>query len=91
MYVRLKNFPLLIGLVSNHNKGIHAMKMSKVSADVGHAAHNKIPLANERRRLAYRFNVIIYVKIRVVSGDANKQHFHNNKFLWNRYLFTSKS
>ena len=50
-YVNAKNLLLLIGLVSNHNNGVHAIKMSKVNADVGHAAHNKIPLANDRRRL----------------------------------------
>jgi len=38
-------------LLSSHNNGIHAIKMSKVSGDVGHAAHNKIPPANDRRRL----------------------------------------
>jgi hypothetical protein len=51
MYVSPKNLLLLIGLVSNHNNGSHAIKMSKVNADVGHAAHNKMPHANDRRRL----------------------------------------
>jgi hypothetical protein len=90
IYVSPKNLALLMGLLSNHNNGIHAIKMSKVNDDVGHAAHNKIPLANDRRRLVYRFNVIIYVKIGVVC-DADKLHFHKNKNLWNRYMLTSKS
>jgi hypothetical protein len=78
-------------LVSNHNNGSHAIKMSKVNADIGHAAHNKIPLASERKRLVNRFNGIIYVKIGVVVGDANNLHFHKNKILWNGCMLTSKS
>jgi len=51
MYVNAKNFLLLIDVVSSHSNGTHAIKISKVSGDTGHAAHNKIPHDNESRRL----------------------------------------
>ena len=55
MYVSPKKPALLIGLLSNHNNGIHAIKMSKVSGDVGHAAHNKIPPLMAIKKLLKRF------------------------------------
>jgi hypothetical protein len=53
--VRPKNLALLIGFVSNHNNGIHAIKMSSVKDDGGHATHNKKPLARAIKRLVNRF------------------------------------
>ncbi|MES1197819.1 MAG: hypothetical protein ABUL41_00920, partial [Chitinophagaceae bacterium] len=70
---------------------IQAIKISKVSADTGHAAHNTIPLAIAIKRLMKRFKLIVYVKIGVVCGDANYACFHKIKFLWNKDLLTSNS
>lgn len=67
MYVNPKNVALLFTLVSRYNKGIHATKMSNVSGDTGHAAHNKIPPEIAKSQLMNGFKKIISIKITEVS------------------------
>lgn len=63
-YVSQKNFFLLSTLVSNQSNGVHAINISNVSGDTGHAAKSKKPEVMARKRFVNRFKKMIYCKNR---------------------------
>ena len=63
IYVRPKNFLLLLTFDSSHSNGIHAKKIRKVKGETGHAVQSNKPLPVAMNRLVKRFKTNVCVKI----------------------------